>query len=62
MFSERAQGKGSCGYSIREDTEKKLEREGRREKRGNRKDSMGSFGDEKMGERKRSLHFEQSGT
>ena len=52
MFSERAQGKGSCGYSIREDTEKKLEREGRREKRGNRKDSMGSFGDEKMGERK----------
>ena len=43
------------------DTEKKLEREGRRKKRGNRKDSMGSFGDEKMGERKRSLHFEQSG-
>lgn len=52
MFSEGAEGLGSCGYRIRKGTEEKLGREEKREKLGNSKKSTG--------QRKRSLHFGQS--
>ena len=41
---EGTQGKGSCGYSVREDTGKKQEREGRREKQGDRRTARGPLG------------------
>lgn len=39
MFSEGAEGTGSCGCRIRKGTEEKLEREERREKLGDRSKS-----------------------
>lgn len=54
---ERAQGKGSCGYSIREDTEKAGE--GRAEEKGEviERTPWDPLGMKKMGERKRSHIF-----